>query len=98
MGNAGTEMWVAIAMGVSGLRSSECDLSFERAEDGSVLGTFTFDASKEWEAARLIMHLIADTYGPVTASKGKGDAAVYSVRFSYPPLLDDPIKKAEASK
>jgi hypothetical protein len=44
------------------------------------------------------MHLIADTYGPVTASKGKGDVAVYSVRFSYPPLLDDPIKKAEASK
>jgi hypothetical protein len=96
--DAMNEMWVAIAMGVSGLRSSECELSFERAEDGSVLGTFTFDASKEWEAARLIMHLINDTYGPVTASKGKGHDSVYKVSFTYPPMMEDPIEKAEASK
>ncbi|MFF0285027.1 hypothetical protein [Streptomyces sp. NPDC005262] len=96
--NAMNEMWVAITMGVSGLLPRTCDLDFERAEDGSVLGTFTFDASMEWAAARLIMHLIDNTYGPVTASKGKGDLSVYKVSFTYPPTLEDPIKKAEASK
>jgi hypothetical protein len=92
------EMWVSVTMGVSGLMPRTCDLNFERAEDGSAIGTFTFDAALEWEAARLIMHLIDATYGPVTASKGKGHDSVYKVSFTYPPMMEDPIEKAEASK
>jgi hypothetical protein len=96
--DAMNEMWVTVAMGVSGLMPHTCDLSFERADDGSVIGTFTFDTALEWEAAKLIMHLTDATYGPVTASKGKGQDSVYRVSFAYPPMMEDPIKKAEASR
>lgn len=93
------EMWVAMTMGVSGLMRRTCDLDFERADDGSVIGTFTFDGDMEWSAARLIMHLTDATYGrPVTASKSNGHSSVYKVSFTYPPGMDDPIEKAQASK
>ncbi|MFE7238225.1 hypothetical protein [Streptomyces sp. NPDC057580] len=96
--DARNEMWAVIAMGFAGLEKSTCVLDFERAEDGSVIGTFAFDAAKEWEAARLIMHLLDSTHGPVTASKGRGRYAEYQVSFSYPAGMEDPIKKAEAGK
>lgn len=95
--DARNEMWVVMALGIAGLGKATCELDFERAEDGSVRGTFTFDASLEWQAAKLLMYLIHNTQGPVTGCKGTGSLAAYHVSFNYPPFLEDPIEKAKVA-
>ncbi|GAA3865863.1 hypothetical protein [Streptomyces lannensis] len=81
-------IWGAVLLGVSGLTPNTCDAELERLPDESIRVTLVFDASREWSAARLVMHLLNDRLGKVEAEKVDDQ---FRVSFIYPKYLDDPL-------
>lgn len=87
------EYWSLMTMGMAGLSKPTCEVEAEEAEDGSLRGTFVFDGSKEWSAAKLVMYLVGNSHGkPVTISKGNQPDSLYRVSFTFPPYFGEQFR------
>jgi hypothetical protein len=82
------EWWALNHNAVAGVSSIlEVELG-EKDEAGDYAATFSVPARDEWDAAKLLMHLLSQ--GPVQADR---DAGITRITAKYPGYLGDPNAK-----
>lgn len=91
------EMWIVMLTGLSGLFERDYEVDLLPLEDGKIRTTITFDAAKEWVAARLFMALLDSNYGPFEVNKIRGVTRSHvEVSFMWPAWIECPYVTPKA--